>query len=128
LNKQVAEIKELKKKRSMLLDRMKVIQDLQGTRPHIVRIFDELVRTIPDGVYYRSLTRKGKNVSVSGTAESNNRVSSLMRKFDGSEWFTAPNLKSVKANPGFGDQANDFNMTVLVTAPKAKNSDKKGEQ
>jgi type IV pilus assembly protein PilN len=128
LNKQVAEIKGLKKKRSMLLERMKVIQSLQGNRPHIVRLFDEMVRTVPDGVYYRSLSRKAKNITISGTAESNNRVSSLMRKLDGSDWFVSPNLKSVKANPAFGDQANNFQLAVVISAPKTKKTDQKGEK
>lgn len=117
LDKQVAEIRDLNTRRAQLIDRMKAIQELQGTRPVIVRVFDELVRTLPDGVYYRSLKRTGNEISIAGTAESNNRVSSLMRKLDASEWFSNPNLKGVKANPSFGDQANDFDMTVTVTMP-----------
>ena len=80
LDKQVAEIKELQTRRNQLIDRMKVIQDLQGTRPLIVRIFDEIVRTLPDGVYFRGMERTGQQITIRGTAESNNRVSSLMRR------------------------------------------------
>jgi type IV pilus assembly protein PilN len=83
----------------------------------IVRIFDEIVRTLPDGVYYRGIQRSGTVITIQGTAESNNRVSSLMRKLEASEWFADPLLKSVKANPSFGDQGNDFDMTVNVTMP-----------
>lgn len=117
LDKQVAEIKDLQTRRNQLVDRMKVIQDLQGTRPVIVRIFDEIVRTLPDGVYYHGIERSGTVITIVGTAESNNRVSSLMRKLESSDWFAGPVLKSVKANPEFGEQGNDFEMTVNVTMP-----------
>jgi len=84
-----------------------------------VRIFDEIVRTLPDGVYYRSLQSSGTTITIQGTAESNNRVSSLMRRLDASEWFANPVLKGVKANPQFGEQGNDFDLTVTVTMPTA---------
>lgn len=119
LDKQVAEIRELQTRRNQLIDRMQVIQNLQGTRPLIVRIFDELVRTLPEGVYFRSLQRKDSTITIAGTAETNNRVSSLMRQLEKSEWFANPVLKGVKANPDFGEQANDFDMTVTVTTPGA---------
>lgn len=119
LDKQVAEIRELQARRNQLIDRMQVIQNLQGTRPVIVRIFDEIVRTLPDGVYFRSLQRLDSTITIAGTAETNNRVSSLMRQLEKSEWFANPVLKGVKANPEFGDQANDFDMTVTVTMPNA---------
>lgn len=119
LDKQVAEIKDLQTRRGQLIDRMKVIQDLQGTRPVIVHIFDEIVRALPDGVYFRGMQRVGQLITIQGTAESNNRVSSLMRRLDASEWFSEPNLKGVRANPQFGDQANDFDLTVKVSMPGA---------
>ena len=119
LDKQVVEIRELQTRRNQLIDRMQVIQNLQGTRPLIVRIFDELVRTLPDGVYFRRLERKDSTITIAGTAETNNRVSSLMRQLEKSDWFANPVLKGVRANPEFGDQANDFDMTVTVTTPGA---------
>lgn len=127
LDTQVAEIRELQTRRNQLIDRMKVIQDLQGTRPVIVRIFDEIVRTLPDGVYYRGLQNGAGNITITGTAESNNRVSSLMRRLESSEWFSGPNLRGVKANPGFGEQANDFDMTVQVTMPGKTAEEGQGE-
>jgi type IV pilus assembly protein PilN len=127
LDRQVAEIKDLQTRRNQLIDRMKVIQDLQGTRPVIVRIFDEIVRTLPEGVYYRGIQRSGTVITIQGTAESNNRVSSLMRKLDASEWFADPVLKSVKANPLFGEQGNDFDMTVNVTMPGKTDDTGEGE-
>lgn len=117
LDRQVAEIKDLQTRRNQLIDRMKVIQDLQGTRPVIVRVFDEIVRTLPDGVYYRSIQTSGNKIAIVGTAESNNRVSSLMRKLEASDWFANPTLKGVKANPAFGDQGNDFELSIDITMP-----------
>lgn len=124
LNRQVAEIKKLEEKRRQLIDRMKVIQDLQGTRPLVVHVFDELVRTLPDGVFYQSLGRLDKKIEIVGIAESNNRVSSLMRQLDKSEWFENPNLTSVQAATGFGDQASSFKMTVLISPPEEKTGEK----
>ena len=99
---------------------MKIIEDLQGKRPIIVRVFDELARTLPDGVYFSELAMKGAELSVKGGAESNSRVSNLMRQMDGSEWLTAPNLTAVKAvTSGALDQANVFELTVKQTAPRA---------
>lgn len=120
LNAQVREINDMKKQKKQLIARMEVIQSLQGNRPEIVHIFDELVRTLPDGVFYNSIVRKGGTISLKGTAESNNRVSSLMRQLDASEWFSDPNLRMVNANRSFGDQANDFEMTVKLTSPNKK--------
>ncbi len=117
LDKQVAEIRDLERRRNQLLDRMKVIQELQGNRPIIVRVLDQLVRTVLDGVFYTNLTTKGKRISVTGIAESNNRVSSLMRRLDASDWLANPNLDKVKAAPKYGDQANTFNLSVSVKAP-----------
>lgn len=125
LDAQVAEIKELKAQRQRLTERMRIIQDLQGNRPEIVRLFDETVRTLPDGVFYTSIERKGASLTIQGTAESNNRVSSLMRRLDESKWFANPNLIGVKANPNFGEQANDFSLTVVIAAPSTEQKEGK---
>lgn len=117
LDKIIAEIRDLQKRRNQLLDRMRVIQELQGNRPIIVRVLDQLVRTVPDGVFYTTLNTKNKTITINGIAESNNRVSSLMRRLDGSDWLANPNLDKVQAAPSFGDQANKFNLTVKVEAP-----------
>lgn len=117
LDKKVSEIKELKKRRQELLERMKVIQGLQGKRPLIVRYFDELVRAVPEGVYLTDLKREGGKVSVSGITESNVRVSAFMRNLDESDWFASPNLSSVKSEPSFGEQASSFKLTFTTSAP-----------
>ncbi|MEH6635279.1 MAG: PilN domain-containing protein [Halioglobus sp.] len=127
LDKQVEEIRNLQKRRNQLLDRMRVIQELQGNRPIIVRILDQLVRTVPDGVFYTGLSTKGATISISGTAESNNRVSSLMRRLDASDWLTKPNLDKVKAAPQYGDQATTFNLTVKIKAPAKPGDDESGK-
>ncbi|HCA24987.1 MAG TPA: pilus assembly protein PilN [Pseudomonas sp.] len=120
LDARIKEIEELQARRAQLLDRMKIIEDLQGKRPIIVRVFDELARTLPDGVYFSELAMKGAELSVKGGAESNSRVSNLMRQMDGSDWLTAPNLTAVKAvTSGALDQANVFELTVKQTAPRA---------
>ena len=118
LDKQVEEIRDLQRKRNQLIDRMRVIQELQGNRPIIVRIFDQLVRTVPDGVFYNRVQAQGKKLQISGVAESNNRVSSLMRRLDGSEWLESPNLDAVRAAPAYGDQAATFDLSVMVDLPQ----------
>ena len=117
LDRQIAEINQLEQRRAELIERMRVIQDLQGNRPTIVYVFDELVRTLPDGVYYTSVRRRGDVYTISGIAESNARISRLMRNFDESPWFTEPNLQSVTAVGGSG-QANRFNLTVRQGSPR----------
>lgn len=117
LNDQVKEIAELEKKRRELLDRMQIIQDLQGTRPLIVRVFDEQVRTLPDGVFFELLKREKQQLQVKGVAESNNRVSGLMRNLDESEWFAEPSLSAVNAAPRFGEQASRFELSYKIEKP-----------
>ncbi len=120
LEQKVDEIKDLRQRREELIGRMDVIQRLQGDRPQIVRVFDDIVRKVPDGVYFTELKREGSQISVSGVAESNNRVSSLMRQLDESEWFESPNLQSVsRAREGGDDELipNTFRMTVQISSP-----------
>lgn len=117
LEQQVREIEELKKRKQDMLDRMEVIQGLQANRPDIVRMFDEFVRAIPDGVYISELKRSEQSVALVGYAESNNRVSALMRSLDSSYKFSDPNLTKVEANDILGEQGNRFEMRVKLTAP-----------
>ena len=120
LDGRIKEIDQLQAERTQLLDRMKIIQDLQGNRPIIVRVFDEMVRTLPDGVHFTSVNMKGSVVSIKGGAESNSRVSNLMRQMDASDWLAAPNLTAVKAvTQGALEQANEFEMSVRQTEPGA---------
>ncbi|MEE4361067.1 MAG: PilN domain-containing protein [Pseudomonadales bacterium] len=117
LDERIAEIRDLARQREELLARMQVIQELQGNRPVIVRVFDELVRSLAKGVFYTRLSFRGDLVTVSGVAESNNRVSELMRNVDASQWFTDPNLKGLREAPNYGPQASTFELTFKQTLP-----------
>lgn len=123
LDKQVKEIADLKKVRDDLLARIKIIQDLQGTRPLIVRYFDNFVRSIPDGVYITMLSSQGSVLSVEGVAESYNRVATLMRNLDASDWFANSAMTSVVAVPGEGEQAQSFKLTVSTSVPEGSEKD-----
>ena len=129
LDTKIAEIRDLRRQREELLSRMRVIKDLQGNRPVIVRIFDELVRTLSSGVHYQSLAMLGTQRSVDGIAESNNRISSLMRNLDNSDWFAKPNLKTIKEDPGnadYGAQASRFELIFDQVNPNAPAEDAEG--
>ncbi|PTQ89710.1 PilN domain-containing protein [Agitococcus lubricus] len=97
LDGQIKQIDELQQRKEELLARMKVIQDLQGRRPIIVRVFDELVRATPDKVHLVLVERKGDKFTIEGFAESNNQVSSFLRNLNASTWFKNPVLSTVKA-------------------------------
>lgn len=99
LDKKIKEIEDLKKERDRLIARTQVIQDLQAGRPEIVHVFDELVTTLPDGVYYTKVAQKGRGINLQGVAQSNARVASLMRSLGKSTWFNNPALIEIKDNP-----------------------------
>jgi type IV pilus assembly protein PilN len=122
LNEKIKDIAELRKEREELLSRMRVIQDLQGNRPVIVRVFDELTRSLADGTHYETISKKANIITTAGIAESNNRISALMRNIDASEWFNDPNLKSIKEELESGDygaQASSFDLTFMQVNPNA---------
>lgn len=95
LAKVIKEIEDLKTKRDALLARMQVIQNLQQNRSQIVHMFDDLVTQLPKGVYYDQIQKRDKNLNIRGLAQSNERVSALMRNLDASDWFDASSLKQV---------------------------------
>ncbi len=115
LDSKIEEIQELKNKKKQLLARMEVILNLQGNRPVIVRMFDELVRIMPDGVFFTGMSMKEGEISIEGVAESNNRISKLMRRLDESDWFSNPNLTAVKAQASGG---STFDLTVMQATPE----------
>jgi len=117
MDAKIKEISQLRQKRTQLLDRMKLIQDLQGNRPVIVRVFDEMARVIPDDVFFERVSVSGRKFTIKGRAASNEKISQLMRNFDNSGWFRAPNLIGVKANRG---SYSSFDMTVAQTTPDSK--------
>lgn len=124
LNKQIKEIEDLKRQRDELLARMQVIQDLQGKRPVIVRVFDELVKTLPDGLFYTDLKKTGERLEIVGMAESNSRISNLMRQFEDSEWFANPSLSNVAATDSERSGYSQFNLAVQQKTPEPEGEDK----
>jgi type IV pilus assembly protein PilN len=114
LDEQTKEIRELRSKREQLLDRMRLIQDLQGNRPVIVRVFDELARVMPEELFFTQVTAKGTSFTLKGKAASNEQISQLMRNFDESPWFINPNLLNVQSNKG---GYSSFDMLVEQTRP-----------
>ena len=96
LNKRIKRIEELESMKQGLLARMNVIQDLQSSRPESVHLMDELVRSLPDGVYINTFTQINRNLTMQGVAQSNARVSDYMRNIDSSEWFSDPHLDQIR--------------------------------
>ena len=116
----IREIRALAKKRKELLDRMRVIQELQGNRPVSVRLFDEMVRQLGDNVYFEKMSLRQTRLDITGIAESNNRISTQLRNFTASEWFDGPNVSKIDAYPAAGPEAGRFALTVNLTLPEAE--------
>jgi len=122
LDAQIVEINQLKEQKEQISSRMEVIQDLQGSRPVIVRIFDEMVKALPTGVYFNTFERTAERLSIEGIAESNNKVSELMRRIDDSEWFVSPSLQQISAASADANSdqraANAFSLTFFMQEPQ----------
>lgn len=110
LNRQIKEIDELDKIKSDLLARMEIIQELQLSRPEIVRMFDELVLAMPEGVYLTRLEQSGRSVVVEGRARSNAGVSALMRAIERSESIGRPKLLLIENKDKTGTGLNHFRL------------------
>ena len=119
MDKKVAEISQLKSKKQEMLSRMQVIQDLQGNRSEVVKIFDELVRAVPDGTYLDTLELSSATIKVSGYSESNNRISTLMRNLDSSYKYVNSNLTKVQHDSRLGAQGSVFDLQVDIETPAA---------
>ncbi|MHB8455472.1 MAG: PilN domain-containing protein [Acidiferrobacterales bacterium] len=120
LDGQIAAIKELKKQRDALIARMQVIEQLQSDRTQIVHVFDDLVRKLPEGVYLTSFQQSGMNITLSGVAQSNARVSALMRNLDSSNWFANPDLDVINVTAQGNDRVSQFTLHVTETDKSAK--------
>jgi type IV pilus assembly protein PilN len=116
LDRTIREIRELEKMKNNLLARMDVIQELQGSRPEIVHLFDELVETLPEGVYLTQLQQFGRDLSLTGRAESNARVSSYMRNIDASEWIGNANLKYIQSEEDVQNEMSHFELKASQIA------------
>jgi type IV pilus assembly protein PilN len=129
LDEKIKEIENLKKERDRLIARTNVIQNLQAGRPEIVHVFDELVTTLPEGVYYTKVAQKGRALNLQGVAQSNARVSSLMRSLNTSTYFTNPSLVEIKGDSAKQDLAArhpTFILNISQTAPKKKDEEPAG--
>ena len=112
LSKVIKEIEDLKDKRDALLSRMEVIQNLQKNRSQIVHVFDDLVSKLPNGVYYDTITKTRDSLRINGKAQSNGRVSALMRSLDASDWFANATLNVVNVVDQNGASVSQFDVLV----------------
>ena len=120
LDKKIKEIQDLEKEKQRLLDRMRAIEQLQGNRPLIVRFFDELITNLPDGVSIKSIVQQNQNITISGEAQSNARVSSFMRNLEASKWLTAPQLDIIQATNASGVRVSSFTLRFKQVIPKGE--------
>ncbi len=114
LDKDIAEIKKLRDEIAALLARKQVIETLQADRAQTVHLLDELVRQMPDGVYLKAVTQKGLRVNLLGYAQSNARVSTLMRNIEASPWLELPVLVEVKAGNVDKRRVSEFNLNLSL--------------
>lgn len=120
LDDKIAEIKALDEEKDRLIARMEIIQELQASRPEVVHLFDELVATLPEGVYYHKITQQARTLTLQGMAQSNARVSSLMRNLDDSDWLKSPSLIEIKADDKKDTgqfRLNEFSLKVKQSNP-----------
>lgn len=112
LDRAIKEIDGLEAQKARLLARMEIIEQLQKSRPEIVHLFDEITRQLPEGVYLTRLRQSGSVVEVSGVAQSSTRVSALMRRIDGSEWLTDPNVERIQTTDLGAARQSTFTVTM----------------
>jgi type IV pilus assembly protein PilN len=126
LDKEIAEINKLKDEIQALLARKQVIETLQADRAQTVHLLDQLVRQVPEGVYLRSIVQRGLRIKLLGYAQSNARVSTLMRNIEASPWLELPELVEVKASSVDKRRVSDFdlNLSLKRTAIETKDAGK----
>ncbi len=118
LDNELMEIQGLEDTKARLLSRMEIIQSLQQKRPQIVHLFDELVRTVPEGLHITEVKQSGNSITINGIAESNGRVSAYMRNIDNSDWMTKPRLEVIESTRKDG-RGSKFTLVAQQSAPKA---------
>ena len=119
LDEQIKEIDRLRDQIQAVLARKQVVETLQANRSEAVHLLDQLVRQLPDGIYLRSVRQVGAKVTVVGYAQSNARVSTLMRNIEASPWLSTPELVEIKlvGMPGAKDatqKINEFTLSFLI--------------
>lgn len=125
LDKQIAEIKKLKELTVALLQRKKVVESLQANRAETVYLLDQLVRQLPDGVYLKAIQQKGNQVSITGYAQSNARVSTFMRNLEASPYLEKPSLIEIKAVTERNARLSEFSLAVFLARTKDEAADRK---
>ena len=128
LDKQIEEIKGLENQRERLIARMKVIGELQRSRPEVVHLFDEIVKAVPEGIHLTEVKQTGNHIELQGMAQSSTRVSTLMRNIDSSDWLSDPGLdvvQTVANGPEHQSQFKLFAQQVATTNDDDPKSDAK---
>jgi len=115
VDKQITEVLDLEQKEQRLLARMDVIEQLQRSRPEVVRLFDQIVRIVPDGVYLNSLNQAGTQIKMRGMAQSSTRVATFMRNIEGSEWMADPALENLENKSAAVDGGSEFSLSAKQT-------------
>lgn len=119
LDKEIADIKDLKDQISAMLERKQVVENLQTNRSQAVVVFDELSRQLPEGMYLRNIKQVGNVITLEGVADTNARVATLVRNFNSSAWLESPGLVEIKAVAANNSQKqNVFTLTVKLKAPQ----------
>ncbi|GFE78277.1 pilus assembly protein PilN [Steroidobacter agaridevorans] len=118
LDKQIAEILDLEEQKQRLQARITVIESLELSRPEIVHVFDQLVRTTPDGIYLTSVKQIERKIELKGVAQSSTRVASYMRNIDSSEWLKDPALQILETK-GATDAGSQFTLNATQENPQA---------
>ena len=132
LDKQIAEIKKLREQTQSLLARKNVVENLQSTRSDTVHLLDQMLRILPDGVYLKTLKQTGNKINLVGYAQSNARISTLMRAIEDLPWLDSPSLVVVSATNANGMRLSEFTLTFNLTrtqeaaSPPAKSAGAKG--
>lgn len=123
LDLQIKEIQELEKEKERLIARMKAIESLQTSRPLVVHLFDEMVTSLPEGVYLKQIAQTGTVIEVKGIAESNARVSSFMRNIEKSEWLKNPKLEIIQTTDQENRRISNFTLKAEQIIPQATEED-----
>jgi len=126
LDKQIAEILDLDKRKQALRARIQVIEQLELSRPEIVHVFDQLVRTLPDGIYLTSVKQNDRKLQIKGMAQSSTRVASYMRNIDSSQWLSEPSLDILETKGG-ADTGSDFTLNATQKNPQLPATDDDGQ-
>ncbi|PTN13053.1 PilN domain-containing protein [Nitrosomonas aestuarii] len=114
LDRQIADIRDIKNHTHELLARKSVVETLQGNRSEVVYLLDQLVRLLPDGVYLKSVKQEGHSINLTGYAQSNAWVSTLMRNLESSPWLESPALIEIKAVTVNNVRQNEFNLNIKL--------------